>query len=262
MADPSDSSCGRFAGQVAIVTGASSGIGKAVAVCLAREGASLVLAARRKDKLEESAEDVKALLSKPDSADVITVVTDVSKEADNKALVEAAVDRFGKVDIAILNAGTATGFRFQDAVEDQVDTLLNTNVKSVVFALKYLLPVMEPLGKKASIVVTSSSVSGKATAAAQGLGVYSASKAAVDMLVKYAAIEAAESGIRVNSVNPGIIKTDIHGASDSDVEAFAAPVQLMGRAGTSEEVANLVLWLASSEASFVTGSSYVIDGGW
>lgn len=248
----------RLKGKVVIVTGASSGIGYGSTLRLAKEGAKVVLAARSADKLEAAAQEI----SKETGAESLVVPTDVSDIAAIKALVDQAVKKFGKVDAAFLNAGGFSACSYEDMEEDAFNNMFNLNVKSVAFGIKYTMAAMKQTGTKGSIVVNSSVMGVKVTAKAAGSALYSASKAAVDRLVQYAAVEAAEHGIRVNAIQPGIVRTNVLPVDDDAYDAFAKDMQLIGRAGRAHEIAGLVAYLASDESTFMNGSLVPIDGGW
>ncbi|CBN74948.1 short-chain dehydrogenase/reductase SDR [Ectocarpus siliculosus] len=251
----------KLEGCVALVTGASSGIGKATATAFAKEGAKVVIAARREVKLDEVAAEIKSA-----GGEVAVVVGDVSKEMDCKKMVDTAIEKFGGLHVAFNNAGVFKTVPFVDITEDTIDDILNTNVKSIAWCLKYQIPAMkDTAGGKGSIIVNTS-VTGLRPSALPGLtgaGMYSASKAAAEMLMKYAAIEGAASGVRVNSVAPGLVETPIFGDMPVDtLVAFAGATQLVPRPCAPEEIAKVVIFLASEDATMVTGSTYTMDGGW
>eukprot|EP00965_Chrysotila_dentata_P205851 6183197-Pleurochrysis_carterae.AAC.1 len=241
----------RFEGRVVVITGASRGIGKATALRFAKEGASVVLAARNPEALAATKSEVESL-----GAKAHTVVTNVSSEADNKKLVEEAKAAFGgDVHAAFLCAGTVTVVALTDMTEEQIDQTIGANVKSVMFGLKYLIPAM----KSGSIVVCSSTLGSTARASCAGMGLYSASKAMVDMLIKYAAVEAAPA-VRVNGISPGTFQTDMSKSMKSDEKIDST--NLIPRPGNPDEIGSLVTYLASDESGYVTGSNMVIDAGW
>mmetsp|Transcript_14183 Transcript_14183/g.26539 ORF Transcript_14183/g.26539 Transcript_14183/m.26539 type:complete len:255 (+) Transcript_14183:85-849(+) len=249
----------KLEGKVAIVTGASSGMGKATALEFAREGTKgIVLVSRTESKLEQVAKEVEALGSK-----VVIVAGDVSKEETCEKMVKAATSAFGgQLDAAFLNAGSISMKPIVELKNEDIDSMFDSNFKSVVFGLKYILPAMKKSPGKGSVIVNTSIMSSVARAPFSGASMYSASKAAVEMLVKYAAIEAAEDGTRVNAVAPGIVATNIMGLDADGTNGFAKDKQLVGRAGDSTEIAKVVTMMASDDSTFMTGSSLVVDGGW
>jgi NAD(P)-dependent dehydrogenase (short-subunit alcohol dehydrogenase family) len=229
-------------GKVALVTGAGSGIGEAVALVLAREGSKVVLTDVDMAGCERVAGAVKAT-----GAEAITVRNDVSMASECEAAVSAALKAFGRLDIAVNNAGIGgpaalTG----DYPLDGWHQVINVNLNGVFYGMRYQIPAMLKSG--GGSIVNIASILGQvgfATASA-----YVAAKHGVVGLSKNAAMEYAAQGIRVNSVGPGFIRTPL---------LTKHPI---GRLGTSEEVAELVLWLASDKASFVTGAYYAVDGGY
>ncbi|CAM9781002.1 unnamed protein product [Ascophyllum nodosum] len=251
---------GKLEGKVALVTGASSGIGKATALLFSKEGAKVVLNARSEDKLRSVADEIKA-----SGGDVAIAVGDVSKEEDCKKMVEVAVETFGGLHVAFNNAGIVMTAPFSEITEDMASKVFDINLKSLVFCFKYQIPAMAKSGNKGSIIVDGSVVASRTSALPfnAGVGVYAASKAGANMLMKYAAIEGGPSGVRVNSISPGHVETPIYGSMTHDqLTEIAKMDQVIGRPIEPEEIAKLVLFLASDDAAMVTGSVYTMDGGW
>jgi len=248
---------GKLSGKVAIVTGGSSGMGKATALMFAKEGAkAIVLVSRTQAKLEEVAKEIEQAGTK-----VAIVAGDVGSEETAKKMVVAAME-FGALDVAFLNAGMYASKKIIETDESDIDSLFSANYTSVVWGLKHVLPAMKDSPSKGSVIVNTSCMGNVARAAFAGSAMYSATKAAANMLVEYAAIEAAEDGTRVNAVAPGIVATNIAGMDEETTNGWASGVQLVGRAGKSDEIASVVTMLASDDGTFLTGSVIKVDGGW
>ncbi len=242
--------------KVAIITGGSSGIGRATAVALAKEGVRVVIAARRANESEETLELVKKA-----GSDGIFVKTDVTREHEVEQLVELAVGKYGRLDYAFNNAGMVEDpTSFVDQTSTVFDNIMNVNVKGVWLSMKYEIPQMLKNGGGA--IVNTSSVAG-VVALAQ-VPIYTASKHAVLGLTKSAALEYAKSGIRINAVAPGAIETEMYEQFVGDNKHLRETMNAMhpiGRVGRPEEIANAVVWLLSDKASFVTGHTLLADGG-
>lgn len=244
-----------MAGRVGLVTGGGSGIGRATALLMAREGAAaVVVAGRRQQEGEAVAAECRAA-----GAQALFVQTDVTQEDQVAQLVQTAVARFGRLDVAFNNAGYQERRAPIDQQDSSVyDTVFNANVRSIFLCLKHQVPVMAAQGD--GRIVINASVSGLRNPN-PGLALYSASKAAVISLVRSAAMECAPRGVRINAVAPGRVVTDMMLASGiADMSAVAAGLPLR-RMGQPEEVAEAVLWLSSDEASFVVGHVLATDGG-
>jgi len=247
----------KFAGQVALVTGATTGIGRASALAFAREGADVVLAARRVESGKNLAAEIQEL-----GVRSLFVQTDVSQEDQVSRLMAATADKFGRLDIAFNNAGTE-GAHFLPTHEQTVEnyqTVMDCNVLGVLLCMKHELPLMLAAGR--GVMVNCSSVLG--TLGSAGMGIYSASKHAVIGLTRSAALEYAQQGIRINAVCPGGVETEMAQRlteQSGNAEAFAA-FHPMGRVAKPEEIASAVLFLCSTESAFATGSALIIDGGW
>jgi len=239
--------------KVAVITGANSGIGLATAKLYLKEGAKVVLPGRRKEALEEASKDLEG--------DFLTVVADVSKPKDNTRLIKEATDAYGNIDILFLNAGIAPPTPTTDISEAHYNEIFDINVKGPILAVKEALPHINDGG---TILFTNSIVHQKGF---DGLGVYTASKGALRAYSRVLTSEVKSRGIRVNSIAPGPIDTPIYGKMGlpQDVleemgKGFAAQVPL-GRFGTSEEIANAALFLASDDASYINGVELEVDGG-
>ena len=242
--------------RVAIVTGASSGIGRATASLFAREGAKVVVAARRQQELDELVDDITRA-----GGTAIAVAGDVKDEAVAHALVEAAVGRFGGLDIAFNNAGTlgAIGATTDVATQAWRDTI-DTNLTSAFLAAKYQLPAMLTRGG-GSMVFTSSFVG--YTAGLPQMAAYAASKAGLIGLTQALAVEFALRGIRVNALLPGGTDTPMGrtAASTPEAMAFVCGLHALKRIAAPEEIAQSALYLASDASSFTTGTALLVDGG-
>ena len=243
-------------GKVAIVTGASSGIGEATALLLAQSGAKVVVAARRQAEGDAVVAQIKNA-----GGEAIFVQTDVSKLADNERLVAAALDTYGRMDIAFNNAGVARFGALHEQTEEDWAVQIGTNLSGAFYALKTQLPALLKSGG-GSIVFNASAV---AEVGVAGIATYAATKGGVVALARSVAVEYAPQGIRVNVVNPGPIETPAVVAAAGSADAFSemmVPKVPQGRVGQPEEVARAVVFLASEEASYITGQSLNIDGGY
>jgi NAD(P)-dependent dehydrogenase (short-subunit alcohol dehydrogenase family) len=243
-----------FAGKVVLVTGGSSGIGRATAIKFGEQGAKVVVANRREKEGNETAE-----LIKKAGGEAMFVRTDVRIASQVENMVQQTVRKYGRVDIAFNNAGVGGIMaRLVRTTEELFDELVDTNFKGVWLSMKYEIPVMQQQG--GGIIINNSSVSGVATA--ERLAVYSASKHAVVGLSKAAAAEYGRDKIRVVAICPGWIETAMTEQlrARPDADAFRSMIPLQ-RWGKPEEVAEMVIWLASDAASFVTGGAFIISGG-
>lgn len=245
-------------GKKAIVTGASSGIGRAAALGLAKEGVSVGLLARNRKRLEEVASEIKQM---GESAVVAPADVTILSEVD-KAFRDI-ISQFGdQLDILVNAAGIiATGSIESTSLEDW-DTMFAINVRSVFYLSQLAVPF---LAKTKGAIVNVSSVTG--LRAFPNILAYATSKAALDQLTRSAALELAPKGVRVNAVNPGVVRTELHKRGGMDEKTYqqflkhSESTHPLGRVGRPEEVADLILFLASPRASWITGVTYSIDGG-
>jgi NAD(P)-dependent dehydrogenase (short-subunit alcohol dehydrogenase family) len=243
----------RFAGKTVVVTGGNSGIGLATAILFHNEGAKVAISGRDQKTLDQA---VKAI-----GADTLAVKADVSKLADIDKFYAQVTAKFGKIDALFANAGIAKFAPAADSKEELFDETFDINVKGLYFTLQKALPY---LNDNAGIVLNASVVGTKGY---PGTSIYSATKAAVRSIARTFAAELVDRGIRVNVVSPGPIETPILGKSGMPQAAqdeFAVGVKArvpMKRFGTPDEVGNAVLFLASSEASYITGVDLNVDGG-
>lgn len=243
-----------FKNKVALITGGSSGIGRATALAFARKGAKVVIADWIKsnetmDKLENL------------GGEAIFIKCDVSKDSDVKTLIEKTIHTFGHLDYAFNNAGIeGASNSVQDCSEENWDNTIAINLKGIWLCMKYEIPKMLKKGK--GVIINCSSAAG--LIGFKGLPAYVASKHGVIGLTKTAALECATLGVRINAVCPGVIQTPmidrLTGKSKEGIEQFTG-LEPMGRFGEAEEIANAVIWLCSEEASFVTGVAMPVDGG-
>ncbi len=248
-----------FKGKVALVTGGSSGLGEATALKFAQEGAKVVIAARR---VEQSAQVVQRITALGGEAHFVPA--DVSRAADAEAMVKAAVQKFGRLDYAVNNAGIA-GPRMTliaDITEAQWDEVMGVNLKGVWLCMKHEIPAM--LASGGGAIVNVASIYGSKPSD-MGHAPYSTSKHGVVGLTRSAAVDYGQTSLRINAVAPGFTRSEMvnperPGAAER-YKVFTARHSSMNRLGTAEEVANAIVWLCSDGASFVNGAVLTVDGG-
>ena len=250
----------RLKGKVAIITGAGSGLGKAAALLFAREGAKVVVAANREKEGEQTVSAIKA-----GGGDAIFVGVDVTRASDLEKAIKTAVDKYGKLDIMFNNAGTpGPGKLIADITEEEWNRVLSVNLTGVFLGTKYAIPEMLKGG--GGIIINTSSVAG--VSPRRYTGAYSAAKAAVIQLTRITALEYARKNIRVNCILPGPIDTPfftkVAGGDPEKIAIFKEMVRNevpLGRFAQPEEIARVALFLASDEASYITGAAFAADGG-
>jgi NAD(P)-dependent dehydrogenase (short-subunit alcohol dehydrogenase family) len=247
----------QFAGKVAFVTGATSGIGHACAIAFAQAGAKVVCVGRKTEALKEVETRIREI-----GPEVLTIEADLARDEEAGRTVQCAVGVFGGIDVLINAAGHISTGSIENTSVESWDDMMNVNVRAVFQLMQKAAP---SLIERRGNIVNVSSVTG--LRAFPGVLAYCVSKAALDQLTRCASLELAAKGVRVNAVNPGVVVTQIHkrgGMTEEAYEAFlehSKSTHPLGRVGTPEEIASLVLYLASDQASWITGATYSIDGG-
>ena len=245
----------RFASTTVIVTGSSSGIGAATARRFAREGANVVLNARTREDLEKVAADL-------EDGRTLIVDGDVSDKAFAIELVNRALDRFGGLDVLVNNAGVATAGMLAEAEDEDIDRVIDINVKGTLYLCRAAIPALAEIqAAGGGAIINTASVSG--IGGDWTMPIYNASKGAVTNLTRALALQLGGKGIRVNAVAPSLTRTEMSGAirdNDALMDAFLQRIPL-GRPGEPEDVADVIAFLASEDARFVTGANLPVDGG-
>ncbi len=243
--------------RVVLVTGATSGIGRAVALRFAESAARVTAIGRNAEALREVGDAIRKAGGEP-----LTIAADVTKEEDVRQLMQRAVGEFGRLDVLVNAAGHISTGSIEDTSLVAWDKMLDVNLRAVFHLMRLATPhLIETQGN----IVNISSVTGLRSF--PGVLAYCVSKAGVDQLTRCAALELAPKNVRVNAVNPGVVVTEIHkrgGMNEGDYEQFlerSKTTHPLGRVGQASEIAELVFYLASEKASWITGGTYSIDGG-
>ncbi|HXD29982.1 MAG TPA: glucose 1-dehydrogenase [Pyrinomonadaceae bacterium] len=243
-----------FSGKVVIVTGATSGIGRATATRFAELGASVCAVGRDEAALAEVLNEL--------GNNAVTIQADLSADDAARTIVEKATQRFDGIDVLVNAAGHISSGTIENTSMDAWDKMMDINLRAVFCLMKEVVPA---LIERRGNIVNVSSVTGLRSF--PGVLAYCVSKAAVDQLTRCSALELAAKGVRVNAVNPGVVVTDIHKRGGMDEQQYAAFLEHsktthpLGRVGQTREIADLITFLASNQASWITGATYSIDGG-
>ncbi len=250
-------------GKVAFITGAGSGIGKAAAILLAKQGAKIAALGRTEDELQETIEQIKS-----DGGDTIPVVADVSQADQMERAVQQTVDAYGRIDVVFANAGiNGVWASLEELKPEEWDQTINVNLRGTFLTVKYAVPYLKKQG--GSVIVTSS-VNGTRMFSNTGATAYSCTKAAQVAFTKMIAVELAPHKVRVNVVCPGAIETNIENSTEQrNLDEIRPEIEIEdggqllehGKPGQSQDVADLVLFLASDASKHITGTELWIDGG-
>jgi NAD(P)-dependent dehydrogenase (short-subunit alcohol dehydrogenase family) len=247
-----------FKDKVALITGAASGIGRDTAIAFAEKGAAVVISDVDADGLEETAKRIK-----DKEGEVTVIITDVSKEPEVKSMIEKIVDTYGRLDVACNNAGVGGELApTADYTSEQWDRVINVNLRGQWLCMKYQIPAM--LNNEGGSIVNIASILGKVGFA--NAPAYVASKHGLVGLTKAASLEYSSQGVRVNAVAPAFIETAMLEqaglTTDPEKKQMLVNMHPIGRLGQPREVADAIVWIASDEASFVTGHTLLVDGGY
>ena len=246
-----------LSGKIALVTGGTSGIGHAVAKRFAEAGAVVAVVGRNAEALANLESELVQI-----SPGSVTIAADITVDSNVQSLADAIGSSFGRLDILVNAAGHISSGTIENTEIAAWDAMMNVNLRAVFNLMQSMVPLLE---QRRGNIVNVSSVTG--LRAFPGVLAYCVSKAGLDQLTRCAALELAAKGIRVNAVNPGVVVTEIHkrgGMSETAYDAFlehSKQTHPLGRVGSAEEVAELILFLASDNASWITGATYSIDGG-
>ncbi len=252
-----DASSGEFSGKTALVTGASSGIGLATARALARAGAAVLCVGRNESALATVVAGIEA-----DGGTASAFVADVTDPAASDRIIGEVRQRYGRLDVLVNAAGIIASGSVADTTDEGWETMMGVNVTAPFRLMRAAVPL---LTESTGTVVNVSSVTG--LRAFPGVLAYCVSKAAIDQLTRCAALELAPKGVRVNAVNPGVVVTNLHRRSGMQEEQYAGFLQRardthpLGRPGNADEIASLILFLASPRSGWMTGDTIAIDGG-
>jgi len=247
----------QFNGKVVFVTGATSGIGRACATSFAKHGARVVCIGRNLKALQDLANEITGV-----GSEGLMLAADLSRDAEANDAISQAITTLGGIDVLVNAAGHISNGTIENTSLHAWDEMLNVNVRAIFNLMQKALPSL--IARKGNIV-NISSVTG--LRAFPGVLAYCVSKAALDQLTRCSALELAAKGVRVNAVNPGVVRTDIHKRGGMNDDSYAAFVEHsktthpLGRVGEPQEIADLVMFLASDRASWITGATYSIDGG-
>lgn len=243
--------------KVAVITGASSGIGRATALLFAQNGANVIAVGRIQSELGSLRDETRQF-----DGSVKTHLADITETSQVDRLVTETIEHFGNIDVLVNSAGIIKTGSIEDTTLDDWDKMMNINLRSMFYLMQKCVPSL--VVSKGNIVNVSSVTGMRAF---PGVLAYCVSKAATDQLTRCTALELAAKGVRVNAVNPGVVITNLHKRGGMSAENYAKFVENaknthpLGRPGTPEEVAELIMYLASEKASWITGATYEIDGG-
>ncbi len=244
-------------GKVALVTGGSSGIGRATSIAMADNGARVALAGRNVEELQQVADHINAA-----GGEAISYIADLSEREDRRRIVAETVGRFGGLDVLVNCAGIIAMGTIETTTYEDWRRMMDVSLDAVFELMQLAVPHLE---KRKGNIVNVSSVTGMR--AFPGVLAYCVAKAGVDQLTHCAALELAAKGIRVNAVNPGVVVSNLHrraGLNEERYEAFlqhSMTTHPLGRVGTPEDIANMIVFLSSDKASWITGASHAVDGG-